>query len=281
MKNSLQNIFTSPKPIISMLHLGYLLGTPQFTSVDELIKKAEYDIKACQENGIDGLLIENWKEDSIGEFVSPETAISLAMIVRELAKSIKIPFGINVLNNDYKTALSIAKLAGAKFVQQDVYVDHVVSDFKYSPLGAANPFEIHPSPQKIQEYAKSIGAQNIPLFVFVQPKHYKMLDPSKTIEQSATEAASLGASALLVTKETGSAPTLDLIKRAKSASNNIPVGIGSGFSEANAAEFIPVVDFAVVGTSIKVDNVTDNPVDPAKVKSLMSTVKALVSCFPR
>ncbi|HKC05071.1 MAG TPA: BtpA/SgcQ family protein, partial [Patescibacteria group bacterium] len=111
-------------------------------------------------------------------------------------------------------------------------------------------------------------------FCFVHPKHYIMLEEGKTIEESTKQAIKNGASAVLVTKATGFAPTIDLIKRTKKTANDIPVGIGSGFSAENAKEILPFVDFAVVGTSIKIDNKTDNPVDIEKVKALMTVVKS-------
>ncbi len=255
-----------------MLHVDDLEGTPNFKSYGYLIARAKKDIETLQNGGINGILIENWKEDSIGEFVTKETENSLTKVVLAIIQYIKVPFGINVLNNDYKVALSLAKATGANFIQLDVFVDHVLSNFTHSPNASKNPFEINLNPEDVTAHAKKIDAENIPIFVFVQPKHYKMLEKNKPIELSVKQAIKAGASAILITKETGTAPTIDLIKRAKSAAGDIPVGIGSGFSAKNAEEYLKVADFATVGTSIKMDNNTDNPVDIYKVKKLMDTV---------
>ena len=265
--------FKTSKPIIGMLHIGNLLGTKGFKGVNRLVANAKKDIRALQAGGIDGILIENWKEDSIGEFVSTETAVSFSIIAQELVKHIKVPFGFNILNNDYKLALSLAALIKADFVQLDVFVDNVVSDFKYSEISSKNPFKIYPDPAKVKGYAKLVGIPNIPIFAFIQPKHYKLLEKNKPIEKSAKQAKKAGASALLVTKETGFAPTKELLKKAKEGAKSIPVGIGSGFSSKNAKEYLKVVDFAIVGTSIKKNGITDNPVDEGKVRELMSIVK--------
>lgn len=272
--NQIKKIFKVKKPIIGMLHLTYL-ERENFKGIDYVIQMALKDIEALQNRGIEGILIENWKEFSTGEFVSSETSKNFAQVVEQLVKHIKIPFGINVLNNDYKVMFSVAKLTGAAFTELDVFVDHVKSDFKYSAKGIENPFEIKGNPKEITDYAKSIGAQDIPLYVFIQPKHYIMLEKGKTIEESAKQAIEGGAAGLIVTKETGTAPVLDLVKRVKAVAGNTPVGIGSGFSAENAEEFLKVADFAIVGTSLKVGGITDNPVDPEKVKKLMSLVKKL------
>ncbi|MFH1863723.1 MAG: BtpA/SgcQ family protein [bacterium] len=267
-------LFNKEKPIIGMLHLDYLEGR-KFKGVDYVIKKALKDIKSLQDGGIDGILIENWKEESLGEFVSSQTAKAFKSIVEKLVKYIKVPFGINVLNNDYKVAFSAAKLTGASFVELDVFVDKVKSAFVNNTSAIANPFVIDSKPERIWAYAKSIGAENIPLFVFVQPKHYKMLEKGKSIEKSVKQAKENGASGILITKATGTAPTLDLIKRAKKAAGSLSVGIGSGFGIENVKDYLRVVDFAVVGTSIKVGGKTDNPVDRNKVKKLIGEVKKL------
>jgi hypothetical protein len=266
------SIFKATKPIIGMVHLEYLDGE-NFKGVDFVVKKALNDVVALEKGGIDGILIENWKEESLGEFVSKETAKNFTAAVIKLSKKIKIPFGINVLNNDYKVAFSVAKLTNASFVEMDVFVDKVRSDFQNNENAIKNPFVINPKPKEIWKYAKSVGAENIPLFVFIQPKHYIILEKNKTIKLSAKQAIENGASAVLVTKATGFAPTANLIKQVKKVANNIPVGIGSGFSIKNAKDFLPIVDFVIVGTSIKENEETDNPVAKNKVVELMRIVR--------
>lgn len=269
--NTIQKIFTINKPIIGMLHLDYLEGK-KFKGIDYVVVKAMKDIEALQNGGIDGILIENWKESSVGEFVSEETEKNIHLVVQKLSKHIKIPFGINVLNNDYKVAFSVGKLTGASFIELDVFVDKVKSDFQNNITAIKKPFVIEPKPEKIWEYAKNILADTIPLFVFVQPKHYMMVE-KKPIEKSVMQAINVGASAILITKATGIAPTVGAIKRVKKVSGNTSIGIGSGFRVDNASELLPFIDFAVVGTSIKFDQKTDNPVDEKKVKELMTITR--------
>lgn len=272
--NQIDKIFKTKKPIIGMLHLDYLEGK-NFEGIDNVIQKALKDINALQDGGIDGILIENWKEFSVGEFVTWETAKNFTQVVEELAKHITVPFGINVLNNDYKVAFSVAKLTEASFIELDVFVDKVKSNFENNTNAMEKPFVIDPKPDEMWAFAKSIGAEKIPIFAFVQPKHYIMLEQGKTMEESTKQAIDAGASAILITKATGFAPTIELIQKAKSASGDIPVGIGSGFSAENAKEYLHVADFAIVGTSIKKGRETDNPVDIEKVKELMGIVNKL------
>lgn len=271
MKNLISQ-FGVIKPIIGMLHLDYLAGSPEYKGFDYVVERAKRDIQKMQDGGIDGIIIENWRENSTGEFVSIETATSLLEVSLAIAPFIKVPFGINVLNNDYKVAFDIAKKTGASFVELDVLVDEVISDFSHSSAGVDSPFEIKIKASDVFEYAKKIGAEDVKVICFVQPKHYKMLDLNKTIEDSVSQAEMAGATGVLVTKATGMAPTVDLIMKARGASKCILVGIGSGFSVENAREFLPFVDLVVVGSAIKIGGDADNEVDELKVKELMEVV---------
>lgn len=268
--HTIEEIFKTKKPIIGMLHLGHLCGK-EFRGIDDISSNAIKDIEALQDGGINAILIENWKEESRDIFVNKDTEKNIYKVMEKLIKVLKVPFGFNILNNDYKLAFKLAKEFKGSFIELDVFVDKVQSDFTNNKDAKENPFIVDPKPNEIWQFAKSIEAENIPLFCFVQPKHYKMPE-NKDIKQSVREAIDNNASAVLITKATGSAPTVELIKRAKEEAQAFPVGIGSGFSFENAKDILPHVDFAVVGTSIKINNKTDNPVDETKVRSLMSVV---------
>lgn len=269
----LQELFKARKPLIAMLHLKALPGEPGYTGIDDIKTQAHEDLIRLQRGGVNGILIENWKADSVSPFASPETAAGLFEVVSAIQSDITVPFGLNVLNNDYRVAFDIAAKTNAAFIQLDVLVDHVVSDFSYSAYAKEHPFEISVDISEVRTLRQNPQIAHKPMYVFVQPKHYKMIDPQKTIEQSASQAVEAGASGLIVTKATGHAPTLELITRVKKhVGNYIPVGIGSGFSRENAGIFLPMVDFAIVGTDLKVGQITDNPVDEAAVEELIKLI---------
>ena len=56
--------------------------------------------------------------------------------------------------------------------------------------------------------------------------------------------------------------------------SGVPVLINTGFRAGQAAELLRHADGAVVGSSLKRDGVTWNPVDPARVRELMAAVAA-------
>ncbi|RLI44309.1 hypothetical protein DRO64_04220 [Candidatus Bathyarchaeota archaeon] len=57
---SIQEIFQVSKPIIGMLHLPPLLGSPNYDyskTLDDLVEIALKDVKALINGGVDGILI--------------------------------------------------------------------------------------------------------------------------------------------------------------------------------------------------------------------------------
>ena len=53
----------------------------------------------------------------------------------------------------------------------------------------------------------------------------------------------------------------------------IPVLVNTGFNAENAAELLAYADGAIVGSSLKVDGITWNPVEEARVRRLMEVVR--------
>ena len=53
----------------------------------------------------------------------------------------------------------------------------------------------------------------------------------------------------------------------------VPVLINTGFKVENAAALLAYADGAIVGSSLKVDGVTWNPVEKQRVSALMAAVK--------
>lgn len=254
-----------------MVHLGLLAGQTGFRSEKEVVINARRDIHSWQRGGIHGLVIENWKEDSIEPRVPKERADSMLRVIQKLGSSIEVPFGVNVLNNDYESAYRIAAETGASFIQVDVLVDKVVSDFIYNDLAKAHPFVLDVSVSHMRAIAKKYGLSTLPVLAGIHPKHYRMIDPHKTLKQSAQESKRAGVAGIVITRATGVAPFSSTLTRVGNTVD-IPVGIGSGLTPESALPLIKRADFAIVGTFAKQGGVTDNPVDTERVKTLMNVV---------
>ena len=75
---------------------------------------------------------------------------------------------------------------------------------------------------------------------------------------------------------TGDAPPVDKVRRAREAATR-PILMGSGTTAENVADFLRYADGAIVGSSLKVDGVMENPVDGERVRRYVDAVKALRS----
>ncbi len=83
------------------------------------------------------------------------------------------------------------------------------------------------------------------------------------------------ADALIVTgPATGTPADPGDLAAVKAAVPDAPVLVGSGLDEHNADAFLRLADGAIVGTSLKVDGRTRNPVDREKVERLARKFRA-------
>lgn len=248
--------------VIGMIHLPATLTYKEWPGIKKFVNKAKKDLKALEAGGIDAALIENDADSpcqvkGVADVVAPMTIVAF-----ELAKIAKIPIGVEILLNDPKASLAIAKTCGLKFIRTDYFVDRMTRK-------GYGEFEI--DTRGILEYKKKIGATDIKIFADVQVKYATMVNKNKTISTSVKQAIKDCADGVIISGTiSGNQPVADDIKEAKKAAKGkVPVLIGSGFSEKNAKELMKYADWAIVGNSVK----TDGVVDAKKVAKLMKLVK--------
>ncbi|MBE3144828.1 MAG: tryptophan synthase subunit alpha, partial [Planctomycetes bacterium] len=78
----------------------------------------------------------------------------------------------------------------------------------------------------------------------------------------------------------GSEPDIESLVNIKEAINDVPVFVNTGAREENIADFLSVADGVIVGSSLKVDGYTWNPVDPAQVARFMAQVQKVRFATP-
>jgi len=262
-------LFRVKKPIVGMVHLLPLPGSPRYEGLglDRISERAVQDAKHLESGGVDGLIVENFGDAPyLKANVGPETISAMASIAKEVIDTVEVPIGINVLRNDAKAALAVACAAGGKFVRVNVFAEAIVGD--QGIIEACAP--------ELIRYRRQLGAEEIKIFADIHVKHGALLTP-RPIEESAMDAAYRGlADALIVTgPRTGVEPKLENLMRVKKAVPDRPVLVGSGIDKENIAKLLKHADGAIVGTSLKSGGVVDNPVDEKRVKALMAAVKEL------
>ncbi|MGB5432477.1 MAG: BtpA/SgcQ family protein, partial [Acidimicrobiia bacterium] len=79
-----RQLFTSPKPIIGVIHLPALPGYPDSPGLDAVLDKAVNDLSALERGGVDGVLVENFADRPFRLKARPETVAAMTRVVREL-----------------------------------------------------------------------------------------------------------------------------------------------------------------------------------------------------
>lgn len=249
------------KIIIGMIHLPPLPGYLKHPGMDKVIKHALKSLRILQTGGVGAVLVENEYDHPHQIKAGPEVIAAMSKVVSEIVKVSKIPVGVEVLLNDPKASLAIAKICGAKFIRTDYFVDKMWR--KEYGLMEINPKELISFKNKIKAY-------DVKIFADVQVKYAKLLEKGKSVSQSVRQAVKAGADGVIVTgKISGQAPDLADLQEANSSSGNVPVFVGSGFSVDNAGKLLKFCSGAIVGTSIKKNGI----VNLRKINGLMQIIK--------
>ncbi|MFH1182483.1 MAG: BtpA/SgcQ family protein [Candidatus Woesearchaeota archaeon] len=265
----LNEIFQVRKPIIGMVHVGDLYSPKGLDYVTEKALGDAYNLHLGG-NGVDGLLVENWEEKSDNPFVTDETIERMLQVTKAVRNEIKAPVGVNVLHNDYKAAFRIARQLGLQFIQLDVYVDRVRTEFEHTQ---GVQFDVYVDISDVNTHRRGTDTA---LFVNIHPKHYTLLENGKTIEESAKQAIDNNSDGVVVTRLTGTAPDIEVVRKVKEYAEGyrqgFPVIVGSGVNSDNFQQLLQYGDGAIVGTTFKIEGLTDNPVDSRRVEQFMEAV---------
>lgn len=264
-------MFRQGKLIVGMVHLGPLPGSPRWGGdLDAVLRQAVTDACTLRDGGVDALLVENYGDRPFtGGRVDAATVAAMTRAVLAVRSTVDLPVGINVLRNDGHSALAIAAATGARFIRVNVYTgamvaaDGVLSGQAYELL----------------RYRRSLGI-DVQVWADVLVKHAWPL-AIQSIEDAAYDAVDVGlADALIVSGSvTGQPAAVEDAVRVKRRLPEVPLLIGSGVQERNIRDYLRVADGVIVGTSLKVDGIVANPVDPERVRRLVRAVREAHDLF--
>lgn len=259
-------LFPVSQPLIGMVHLPPLPGSPRYEGDFELVRRrALTDAATLAAGGMDGLLIENFHDAPFRkQDVEPHTMIAMALLVREIVQAVELPCGVNVLRNDARAALALAHLCGAAFIRVNVHVGAMVTD---QGVIEGNAYET-------LRYRRELGA-NVALLADVFVKHAVPLAPLD-LDQMARDTVYRGLADGLIVSGSGTGITCDLneVQRVRNAVPQVPLLVGSGVAADNVGEFLRVADGVIVGTSLKCRGEVSQPVDLERVRALVRAARA-------
>lgn len=255
------------RPIIGMIHLLALPGAPLWQgSLQQVLDRACADAQTLVAAGFDAVLVENFGDlPFTSGTVDPSTIAAMAWILAHLQRECPILTGINVLRNDWRSALALASVCGGCFIRVNVHCGVMVTD---QGIIAGQAYDC-------LRTRRSLEATDIGIFADVWVKHGEPLGSRRDIVESARETLFRGlADALIVTgKATGAAVQVDQLALLRHELPDAALIAGSGVHAGLVATLAPWVDAIIVGTSIKYHQVTTNAVSPTQAEQLVKLWK--------
>lgn len=262
----MSSLFKSPKPVIGVIHVGALPGTPRGSqSVAELVRQAKDEARVYRECGVDGVIIENMHDvPYLKGIVGPEIVAAMTAIGVEVKAECGMPVGIQILAGANIEAMAVAHAAGLDFIRAEGYAYAHVADEGIIEASAA----------KLLRYRKLIGAERVQVWADVKKKHSAhAITADVSLGQTAETVEFMGADCVIVTGSvTGEAPQVNDVKEAK-RDCHLPVFLGSGITESNIEQFYNEADGFIIGTYFKVDGLWSNTVDPIRVMQFLNKLR--------
>src|SRR5437016_5971191 len=157
------SLFNSRKPVIAMIHVAALPGTPAARqSLRDIERRVLVEAKTYRDCGVHGLMLENMHDTPyLRSEVGPEIVASMAVIARAMKSEFGLPTGIQILAGANLEALAVAHAAGLDFIRAEGFAFAHVADEGIIQSSAA----------KLLRYRKQIGADRVQVWADVKKKH--------------------------------------------------------------------------------------------------------------
>lgn len=266
----LNSLFPKPKPVIGMIHVAALPGTPASAlSVREIVDLAVAEARLYRAGGVDGIAIENMHDlPYLRGRVGPEIVAAMALVGQAVQAEFGGPVGIQILAGANLEALAVAHSAGLDFIRAEGFAFAHVADEGFIQSSAA----------ELLRYRRMIGAERVQVWADVKKKHSAhAITADVSLGLTAETVDFMRGDAVIITGSvTGDPPRIEDVREAK-AHGRLPVMLGSGVTPENLAGFYPEADGFIVGSYFKVDGYWANTVDPGRVAAFMAQARRLRS----
>lgn len=186
----------------------------------------------------------------------------MTRVVTEVAPRDR-PFGVDFLW-DAHAAMGVAAATGASFIRE------VTTGVYESDMGLWSP-----DVAALLRYRRQLHADGLAVLMNITPEFASSLGTRDIADRARSVVVSSLADAVLVSGPmAGSEPTVAAVEEATDAVDGaVPVLVNTGAKSTNVAEFLKQADGVIVGSDLKVDGYTWNPVEPERVHAFMREVR--------
>ncbi|MEM8788691.1 MAG: BtpA/SgcQ family protein [Pseudomonadota bacterium] len=264
MTAAFRRVFGPGKAVIAMVHLGALPGTPLYGGdLEALVDAAGRDLDALQAAGVDAVMFGN-ENDRPYEFdVDTASTATMAYVIGRLRDRIAVPFGVNVLW-DPQSSIALAAATGAAFVREI-----------FTGVYAADMGHWAPDAGAALRYRDRLGRRDLAVLYNVSAEFADSLDRRPLADRARSAVFSSIPDAVLVSGPiTGEPAAMADLRSVKAALPDTPVLANTGVKHDTVAEVLALADGCIVGSALKVDGDTWNPVDPDRARDFMARARA-------
>jgi membrane complex biogenesis BtpA family protein len=266
MTGNFKRVFGDGKPVIAMVHLGALPGTPLYDAnagIAGLIEGARKDLAALEAAGFDAVMFGNENDRPYELNVDTASTTTMAYVIGALRAEIKVPFGVNVLW-DPMSSIALAAATGASFVRE------IMTGAYASDMGLWNP-----NAGAALRYRDRLKRSDLAVLFNISAEFASSLDRRSLADRARSAVFSSIPDAILVSGAiTGEAAALSDLEAVKKVLPDTSVLANTGVKHATVADVLKVADGCIVGSSLKVDGNTWNAVDPERAAEFMRLVRA-------
>lgn len=266
MTDAFRRVFGRGKPVIAMVHLGALPGTPlhdEGAGVDGILQAARADLQALQAAGVDAVMFGNENDRPYELKVDTASTATMAYVIGRLRPEITVPFGVNVLW-DPMASVALAAATGAGFVRE-IFTGTYASD-----MGVWAP-----DAGEALRYRSRLGRRDLAMLYNVSAEFADSLDRRPLPDRARSAVFSSIPDAVLVSGQiTGEAARMEDLEGVKRVLPTTPVLANTGVKHDTVAEVLRIADGCVVGSALKVDGHTWNAVDPDRARDFMDKARA-------
>jgi uncharacterized protein len=255
-------VFSSTKPVIGMIHVGALPGTPASrATMRELEAQVIAECRVYRDGGVHAIAIENMHDvPYLRGSVGPEITAAMTLLGRAVKEESGLPCGIQILAGANHEALAVAHAASLDFVRVEGYAFAHVADEGIIESSAAS----------LLRFRRTIGAERVQVWADVKKKHSShAITADLDVGEVAAAVEFMRADAVIVTGSTTGEEPSDAAVSSVRRQCRLPLYLGSGITADNLASFFHLANGFIVGSYFKKDGRWRETVDPHRVERFM------------